>query len=176
MSDHPNFIKDPVNYNKKGKKRTGVGKFLANLKNTGRNIAEPLLDAVGVGDMARAFGIISEDPENAGLTNDEVRELMTLHEMDMKDRADARSMYKVESTTANKIAMRVINYNIWVVMLAVLIEVLVVIYIEDKTLIAVISTAIGMVTGALIQERQQVISFFFGSSLGSKQKSEQLKS
>ena len=59
---------------------------------------------------------------------------------------------------------------IWVVLFAVVIEIIAVIYIDDKVLIAIISGAIGSITTALLQERQQVIGFFFGSSKGSKDK------
>ena len=59
-------------------------------------------------------------------------------------------------------------------MIAILIEIVSVMYIDDKVLIAIISGAIGSVTTALLQERQQVINFFFGSSRGSKSKSKEL--
>ena len=43
-------------------------------------------------------------------------------------------------------------------------------YQDTEHEMAVISGAIGSVTTALLQERQQVINFFFGSSKGSKSK------
>lgn len=172
MSEHPNHVKDPINYNKKGKKRTGVGKFLAGL---GNKVAPALLDAVGVGDLSRAIGIISNDPKNAGLSQEEANQFFKLVELELKDTASARDMYtKTDNTTANFIAKRIINYNLWVVVLAIVIEILTVIYMDDKTLIAIISSAVGAFTTALLQERQQVINFFFGSSLGSKKKTDAL--
>jgi len=83
-------------------------------------------------------------------------------------------MYKAENKMADEIAKRVIVWNLWIVFLAIVIEILVVIYMQDKTLIAIISSAIGGLTTALLQERQQVINFFFGSSIGSKTKDKQL--
>jgi nicotinamide riboside transporter PnuC len=79
-------------------------------------------------------------------------------------------MYKVENVMADQIAKRVISWNLWVVFLAIAVEIIAVMYIDDKVLIAVISGAIGSFTTALLQERQQVINFFFGSSQGSKDK------
>lgn len=83
----------------------------------------------------------------------------------------ARTMY---STTghdmADQIATRVIKWNLWVVLLAVVIEIGFVYFIDDKILIATVSTIIGSITTALLQERQQIINFFFGSSKGSKDK------
>ena len=163
---------DPINFNKKGKKRTGIGKFLASVKH---KIAPTVLEAVGVGDLGRAIGIISEDPNNAGLTQEEANEFFKLIELELKDMDSARKMYSsADNTTANFIAKRVINFNLWVVVLAIVIEILTVVYMTDKTLIAIISSAVGAFTTALLQERQQVINFFFGSSLGSKKKTEQL--
>ena len=76
---------------------------------------------------------------------------------------------------ADEIAKKVISWNLWVVFLAIAVEIATVVLIDDKVLIAVISGAIGGFTTALLQERQQVINFFFGSSLGSKNKSNQLE-
>ena len=92
-------------------------------------------------------------------------------ELFYKDMASARDMYQsTDHDMADKIADRVITYNLWVVLFAVVIEIIAVIYIDDKVLIAIISGAIGSITTALLQERQQVIGFFFGSSKGSKDK------
>lgn len=82
-----------------------------------------------------------------------------------------RDMYKSTGhEMADEIATRVIKWNLWVVLLAVIIEIGAVLLLDDKVLIAVISGAIGSITTALLQERQQIINFFFGSSRGSKNK------
>jgi len=87
----------------------------------------------------------------------------------MKDLANAREMYKEsDHAMADLVADRVITYNVWVALAAVLIEILCVIFIKEVVLIAVISGAVGSLTTSLLQERQQVIGFFFGSSAGSK--------
>ena len=100
---------------------------------------------------------------------------LKLLKIDMQDLADARNMYKTTShEMADRIANRVIVWNLWVVMIAIIIEIFAVIYMEDKVLIAIISGAVGGFTTALLQERQQVINFFFGSSQGSKDKSQRL--
>ena len=82
-----------------------------------------------------------------------------------------RNMYKsTDHELADFVAKRIINYNLWVIFLALVIEVLFVYFVDDKVLVAIISGAIGLITGALLQERQQVIGFLFGSSRGSKDK------
>ncbi len=55
MSKNPNLIKN-------GGKGTTVGNFLRSIKG---KVLPSVLDAVGAGDIARAIGIISNDPKNA---------------------------------------------------------------------------------------------------------------
>ena len=167
MSDNPKFKKDPVKYNKRGEERTGVGKFLAGLKKTGRNIAEPLLDAVGAGDMARAIGIISEDPKKAGLTNDEVRDLMEYYKLDMQDRQNARSIYPESKDQADELADFIMKWNLVGVGFIVLVNVGVLIAAKkwefDASIVLVIGNLAGMIIQSLLQERAQVVGFYFGA-------------
>lgn len=89
----------------------------------------------------------------------------------LTDLNSSRDMYKsTDHKMADEIAQRVMKWNLWVVLIALVIEVLFVYFVDDKVLVAVISGAIGLITGALLSERQQVINFFFGSSRGSKDK------
>ncbi len=146
--------------------KTRVGAFL-------QNVAPEIIDKVGSilpsnGALGIVKNLINTDSK---LTPEEKTKALELLEMDIKDLKDARSMYKSgKNKMADSIADRVIKLNLWVVLIAILIEIISVIYITDKVLIAIISGAIGSVTTALIQERQQVINFFFGSSIGSKEK------
>tara|TARA_R110002096_G_C14154638_1_gene684330 strand:- start:44 stop:547 length:504 start_codon:yes stop_codon:yes gene_type:complete len=166
MSDNPKLKKN-------GGKGTAIGNFFRKVKG---KILPSLLDAVGVGDLGRAIGIICESPDNAGLSIDESRDLFKLIDLELKDTQDARDMYKeTNHDVADFVAKRVIKFNLWVVLGAIIIEVFSVIYIEDKVLIAIISGAIGSLTTALLQERQQIINFFFGSSKGSKDKQKMLQ-
>ena len=146
---------------------TRVGSFLSKIKGV---VLPTVLDAVGLGDIAGALGIINKSHSNAGLTNEEVDEFIRLYELDLKDLAGARDMYKsTDHEVADFVAKRVINYNLWVVLVSIVLEVTSVIYIEDKVLIAIISGAVGSFATSLLQERQQVIGFFFGASRVSNQ-------
>jgi len=146
--------------------KTRVGNFL-------QKVAPHILDSVGgfLPDNG-ALGIVKNIIEKDDKISDiDKAEALNLIEIDLKDMEGARDMYKsTDHKTADDIAKRVINYNLWVVMLAVIIEIFSVMYIDDKVLIAIISGAIGSITTALLQERQQIINFFFGSSRGSKEK------
>ena len=149
-------------------------------------------DVIGVGVKISTgnIGGAFEDIKNALSGNKSPESIELLQEFEAKrkeyeleaqkihteDRAKARDMYVgSDHAMADFVAKRVINYNVWVVLAAILIEILSVIYIDDKVLIAIISGAVGGFTTALLQERQQVINFFFGSSMGSKSKDKLIK-
>jgi hypothetical protein len=163
--------------NPKLKKNGGEGTRIGNwLRAIGRSdILDKAINMVGdvaTGDILGAVKTLIKKDDT--ISPEQEKEAFKLIELDYQDRAGAREMYKVENQMADSIAKRVIVWNLWIVFIALLIEILVVIYMEDKTLIAIISSAIGGLTTALLQERQQVINFFFGSSIGSKNKEKQL--
>jgi hypothetical protein len=165
MSDNPKLRKN-------GGAGTNIGNFIRGVK---KKVLPSVLNAVGVGNFAEAIGIISNDSNNAGLSREEAEEFFRLVELDLKEMANVRDMYKnTDHSVADFVAKKVINFNLWVVLGAILIEVLSVLYINDKVLIAIISGAVGGVVTALLQERQQIINFFFGSSMGSKNKQKYL--
>jgi len=89
---------------------------------------------------------------------------------------DAREMYeKTNHDTADKLADRVMKWNLPVILALVLINIASVIYLkENGTVIAIISNFIGMAMGQLFTERQSVVNFFFGSSKGSKEKQDKI--
>jgi hypothetical protein len=166
MSENPKAIKN-------GGSGTRVGNWLREIGRS--DILEKAISIVGdvaTGDVLGAVKTLID--KDKGITPEQQEQAYNLIELDYQDRASAREMYKEENQMADIIAERVIFWNLWIVFLAIVIEILVVIYMQDKTLIAIISSAIGGLTTALLQERQQVINFFFGSSIGSKNKDKQL--
>jgi hypothetical protein len=163
--------------NPKLKKNGGAGTRVGNwLRDIGRSdILDKAINMVGdvaTGDFLGAVKTLIKKDDDISVEQE--KEAYKLIELDYQDRAGAREMYKAENKMADEIAKRVIVWNLWIVFLAIVIEILVVIYMQEKTLIAIISSAIGGLTTALLQERQQVINFFFGSSIGSKTKDKQL--
>lgn len=168
QKDNPNLIKN-------GGEGTKVGNFLREL---GRgDILEKALGVAGNIASGNYLGIIKtlteQDPDITPTMQAEIDKRIDL---DYQDRENARKMYtESDHSMADDVAKRVINYNLWVVLAALIIEIGCVFYLEDKVLIAIISGAVGAITQALLQERQQVIAFFFGSSQGSKEKTKMLK-
>lgn len=153
---------------------TRVGDWLREIGRS--DIIEKAIGIVGdvaTGDFLGAVKTLIKKDEDISLEQE--KKANSLIELDYADRASARDMYKSENKMADEIAKKVISWNLWVVFLAIAVEIATVVLIDDKVLIAIISGAIGGFTTALLQERQQVINFFFGSSVGSKDKSNQLE-
>lgn len=155
---------------------TKVGDFLRGVK----DVAPDILNLAGNITGIEVLGVLGDKIKGSDtLTPIEKETALHLLEMDMaelKDVQSARNMYSsTDHDLADYVAKRVINYNLWVVLIAIIIEIISVIFIDDKVLIAIISGAIGSATTALLQERQQVISFLFGSSRGSKEKTDLMK-
>ena len=93
-------------------------------------------------------------------------------ERDLQNIVSARDMYKVQNRTADIIANKIINENLWMIIILVIINALAIVFMPAalQTAVGVISNLIGIVIGKLLTERQAVINFFFGSSFGSKVK------
>lgn len=87
----------------------------------------------------------------------------------LQDVQSARESYNGKAhPMADTIALQIIKQNHWLVFLLLAINGLVFWLVDDSSLAQLIGNATGFSINALWSERQQVISFFFGSSLGSK--------
>jgi hypothetical protein len=103
------------------------------------------------------------------------------------DRKSAREKYiQADRTMADDIARRIISNNLTFIFILLMVQVIVTIFsvfaadqfIADKqmavtigsSLGSIVGAAIGTVIGSLLQERNQVVGFHFGSSMGSRHK------
>ncbi|CAN5689251.1 hypothetical protein BH11BAC1_BH11BAC1_30100 [soil metagenome] len=161
-------------------KETRVGKFLASKGFDDVLESAKAIPFVGALDAVKDLVIGSPNYKNLSEADQqkffELRKL-DLDELDKRlaDVADSRQMYTGKNGMADFVARRVINWNLPVIALLIGGLVACVICLEDKILLALISSAIGGVTAQLISERQVLINFFFGSSQGSKEKAELLQ-
>lgn len=90
------------------------------------------------------------------------------------DRKDARQMYKEDHSQTNKIAERIMTWNLPAIILLLIANAFAAHYFKDNTtLLLTIGNFIGMAVKSLFDERTNVIGFFFGSSMGSKQKDQE---
>ncbi len=93
-----------------------------------------------------------------------------LKKLALQDVASARDMYGKKSAMADKIADHVTKYNLLAVVFLIFVDVLVLYFVKDSVVAVALGNIVGAIIQSLLQERQQVIGFFFGSSLGSKEK------
>ncbi|MDB9801049.1 hypothetical protein OAB94_01605, partial [Flavobacteriaceae bacterium] len=115
MSDNKNMIKN-------GGDGTRVGNWLRKIGRS--DILETAIAMVGdvaTGDILGAVKtLIAKDK---GISKEQEVAANSLIEMDYADRAGAREMYKTENEMADEIAKRVIIWNLWIVFLAIVIEI-----------------------------------------------------
>jgi len=94
-------------------------------------------------------------------------------QLELEDRGSAREMYKVNPEKASNIAEHIMKYNLVIIFILVIINILAIDRLQDAgPSLGLISNVIGLVMGGLLSERQAVTGFYFGSSLGSKLKNE----
>lgn len=94
-----------------------------------------------------------------------------LDELYLKGRENARNMYSKHNEQADRVAERVMRFNIWFVLVMVGMNIAVVHFMREHTeLVAIASNIIGIAMRDLLAERHSVTAFYFGSSLGSKNK------
>jgi len=151
------------------------GSKVSALAETVANVARTV---TGKDDLSDATEALKADPQLAYQFQIAVMENETvLERLDEQSRQRASDQYqKTGHKQADKIADHVVKYNLPTIVGLVVANAGAVWFLGEKgTLIAIVSNLIGVVIGQLLQERQSVISFFFGSSLGSKQKGVQLK-
>ena len=144
------------------------GKQAQELATTVSNVAESITGKKG----EAAVAAISADPELAYqfqlavMADSHVQE-----QMELENTNAARDMYKVNPEQASKVAAHIMKFNLIIVFLLVIINVAAVIWLkDDAAVLAIISNFIGITLGSLLNERQAVVNFFFGSSMGSKNK------
>ena len=147
-----------------------------------QQVAEKILgiaDTIaGKGSPEASMEAINADPEfQLQFQKAVMADKHVFDQMCLENTKDARSMYKEQNKAADDIAEAIIKYNLIIVFLLVGFQVVAGIWLSDSAaLLATVSNIIGIVIHALLKERQDVINFFFGSSLGSKQKAKQLGS
>lgn len=99
------------------------------------------------------------------------RELL-VYNLDAEDRASARANYINTKDFSDEIGKRVFNWNLPFVALLVAAVIVCAQYLEGG-LLATIAGLVGAIIRDLMAERQTLVNFLWGSSLGSKKKDEQ---
>ena len=156
---------------------TGLGDWVKNKlgSSIGEGAAQKIIDvakiATGAATPEHALEMIERDAKAATAVKQQLLEQE--HELvlaQLKDVQSARGMYSGKNTMADDIAKRVISQNHVCVCLLIMCNGLVLVFVKDTVIAVALGNLFGASIGALWQKRQQVINFFFGSSLGSKLK------
>ncbi|MGI1677572.1 MAG: hypothetical protein K6L75_02490 [Cellvibrionaceae bacterium] len=131
------------------------------------SIAKKVTGATSFDDALRS---IEQNPAVAARLKEKILESENiLVQLSFEDIKNARDMYLGKSgDLVDSIARKVIAQNHLLVILLLALNVAVIVYAKSPAMVGVACTLIGGSITALWQERQQVIAFFFGSSLGSK--------
>ncbi len=96
---------------------------------------------------------------------------LEMRNLDYGNIDSARSMHKENHEQADKIADRVMKWNLAYVILTLAIQCVSIYLLKDfGTQLTIVSTACGWVLKGLLDERRDVTGFYFGSALGSRLK------
>lgn len=151
-----------------------IGKWIAGDK--GEDAAQAVVDVAravtGQNDAEKAVAAIQADPSmQLEFLKMLEQNKYKFDEIYLADRQSAREMYKEQNGQADKIADRITKFNVFYIIGLVLVNCLVVYFLEDNAaLVAAASNIIGLVIRDLLAQIQAVTGFYFGSSMGSKQK------
>jgi hypothetical protein len=140
--------------------------------NVAKKVVETAIKVSGAKNEADVIDILNADPVKSAQVAEAIRaqesELLSLYCQDLKD---ARSMYSnTGHDQADKIADHVIKWNAPLVGVLLTLYGISLVYVHDASTAQAVGTLLGGSVAALWQERQAVMGFFFGSSLGSKLK------
>ena len=137
------------------------------------NIASGLVKKLaGTDDEAQAVDIVGASPElQLELRKALMADSHWAENMAYQNTFDARDMYKKTAhEAADRIAQRVMAYNLPYVAGLAVANVCIIVFTPNEYMPAVagVSNLIGIVIQSLLKERQDVVNFHFGSSVGSK--------
>lgn len=165
---------------KKDFKSTKFGKFINKVAATGLDVVS-IVGKAKSGNIIEAISetkeLLSKKPNDSSdtLLSELIKkknEFKSDFDKYLEDVKDARDMYeKASHEQSDKIADIVIKYNLPIIGVLVLVNIIAVFQLRQyQGMVAIISNFIGITISQLFSERQSVINFFFGSSKGSKDK------
>jgi hypothetical protein len=129
----------------------------------------------GTSDPIAALEVIKHDAQAREETERLLRAMeQELIKLECQDRYSARTMYVGQHENADKIARQIMTWNLPAIVALVGANCGAVYTIDNPTIAVALGNIIGASITYLWAERSQVVGFFFGSSLGSKDKSAML--
>lgn len=164
----------------KDKKKGGfrLKNVLKAIGGVGGDILGLVGDLTGVEAIEKASDIIKGSkelsPEQKEALLEAAKEDMEYYKMQLQDISNARDMYDKSQEQADRLSNQIMKWNIWAILGMLILNVGVLIASDkfkfDNSIVLIVGNTIGFIIQSLINERGQVTGFYFGSSLGSKQK------
>jgi hypothetical protein len=134
-------------------------------------------DATGNSSPTKALERLSNNPVALQAFKDKV--LANEHELkklSFADKQNARQMYQVHHNQADVIADRIMKYNPLYIGICLAIQACALYFLQgNASLLSLITSILTMAIKSFFDERKEVNGFFFGSSMGSKQKDQKDK-
>jgi hypothetical protein len=161
----------------------GMGDWLKQ-KFAGRPGAQAASKIIDLAAAATGGGTAEEVVErlrNDAQAREDAKRLLLHWEQELvrlqyEDLASARAMYSgAKNDMADKLANRIMSWNLPAIVALVAGNCAVVYTIDNPTIAVALGNIIGASITYLWAERSQVVGFFFGSSIGSKDKSAMLQ-
>jgi len=152
-----------------------IGKWVSGDK--GEEAAQAVADmaraVTGQNDVGQAVRQIQGDPaKQLEFLKILEQNKHKLDELYLADRQSARDMYGKHNEQADRIAERVMKWNVIYSILVASIQVTVLVAFTDlpDIVIGFVGNVTGWIIKGLLDERKDVTGFYFGSSIGSKSK------
>ena len=164
------------------KKRSFLGRLWRSVAKNTIPLGDTLVDVIDGGDPTQIIDAVTKEPnmsqEHKDILIKEAQDELERDKMDAEDRKDARANYDKSKQQADRLSNQIMTWNLWGILGLLLVNIGVLIASKkwefDESIVLIVGNLIGIVSQALLAERGQVVSFYFGSSLGSKRKTEQL--
>jgi hypothetical protein len=163
-------------------KDSGLMKFIKKAGNTVSdvlNVGTKLASGNVLGAVAEAKEILTNsnhDSSDTLLAELEVNqdtwidEAVKLFELEERSRERASNLYSQSKEVTNKLASNIMKFNLWYALGLLIINVTVALFAQsyeiDQNITLVTTNMITFIIRGLLDERKDVISFFFGGSVG----------
>lgn len=168
---------------KKKFNETKFGQFCKKVSKTIPDIASDVLEIATSGNpigvaMGKVSDLLQEKSEKDEKAKEALKELqenylqweLEVYRAEVDDRSRASEMYAKDNNMANHVAKSIIGKNLNIIFALIGVDALVLyaalFIVDDKTLAVscgtTLGTLVGTVIGSLLQERNQVVGFFFG--------------
>lgn len=124
----------------------------------------------GIKDPEQAAEAIKQSPElQIQLREIALKDKWMQERIDLDNVKDARSMYATNHKSADDIGKHVIKYNLPLALLIFVGNIgALALFKENSEILLIVGNMTGFLLNSLLKERQDIINFYFGSSLGSK--------